>query len=199
MTIEDQGGALGASSGCRACGRQVSPGRANCQGCGTPVASEARASGEAAPTPDPTTPPASSFPLPPPPPPGAGNPNPGYPPPYQAPYPPPYQLPYPPPYQLPYQAGYQGYYGPVAVGRRTNGMAIASMVLGILWLWWIGSILALVFGYVALGQIKQRNEGGRGMAIAGVVLGWVGIVTGVLFGILIAFAASHTNSGSFGP
>jgi len=48
-------------------------------------------------------------------------------------------------------------------------MAIASLVLGIVWLWWIGSILALVFGYIALGQIKQRHEGGRGMAIAGVV------------------------------
>ncbi len=84
-------------------------------------------------------------------------------------------------------------------GARTNGLAIASMVLGIVWLWWIGSILALVFGYVALGQIRQRHEGGRGMAIAGIVLGWVGVVTGILFGVLIAFAASHPNSTSFGP
>jgi hypothetical protein len=30
-----------------------------------------------------------------------------------------------------------------------NGLAIASMVLGILWLYWIGSILALIFGLVA--------------------------------------------------
>ena len=32
------------------------------------------------------------------------------------------------------------------VTTRTNGLAIASMVLGILWIYWIGSILALVFG-----------------------------------------------------
>ena len=56
-------------------------------------------------------------------------------------------------------------------------MAIAAMVLGILWVYWVGSILALVFGYVAKGQIDQSNgeQGGRGMAIAGIVLGWVGV------------------------
>ena len=69
-------------------------------------------------------------------------------------------------------------------------MAITSMVLGILWIYWIGSILALVFGYVALNQIKTRNENGRGMAIAGVVLGWVG--AGIL--VLVIIAAAATNS-----
>ena len=38
--------------------------------------------------------------------------------------------------------------------RGMNGMAIASMVLGILWIYWIGSILALIFGYVA----RNRSE-----------------------------------------
>lgn len=67
----------------------------------------------------------------------------------------------------------------------TNGMAITSMVLGILGciglIWLISPILALVFGYIAKGQI-DRSEGrqeGRGMAIAGIVLGWVGIVIGL--------------------
>jgi hypothetical protein len=54
-------------------------------------------------------------------------------------------------------------------------MAIASLVLGILWLEGIGSVLALVFGYIALSQIKQRQQSGRGLAIAGVTLGWIGI------------------------
>lgn len=49
----------------------------------------------------------------------------------------------------------------------TNGMAVASLVLGLLGI----SLLALIFGFVALGQI-ERNPGqqGRGMAIAGIVL-----------------------------
>ena len=29
---------------------------------------------------------------------------------------------------------------------------IASLILGILWLWWLGSVLALIFGYVAKNQ-----------------------------------------------
>ncbi|MEG3615027.1 DUF4190 domain-containing protein [Isoptericola haloaureus] len=65
--------------------------------------------------------------------------------------------------------------------RRTNGLAVASLVLGILWLYWVGSVLALIFGYVALSQIKKAPvsapQDGRGLAIAGVVLGWVGVAT----------------------
>ena len=65
--------------------------------------------------------------------------------------------------------------------RTTNGLAIASMVLGILWIYWIGSFLALIFGYVARNQIRQRNQSGDGMAIAGIVLGWIGVGSIALF------------------
>src|SRR4029450_6249677 len=56
--------------------------------------------------------------------------------------------------------------------QTTNGLAIAGMVLGILWLYWVGSILALVFGYVARGQIAASGgrQGGGGMAMAAIVL-----------------------------
>jgi hypothetical protein len=70
---------------------------------------------------------------------------------------------------------------------QTNGLAVASLVLGILWVFWIGSILALIFGYVARKQIMERNQGGAGLAIAGIVLGWVGI--GLLAFYIIAFIA----------
>ncbi|UOY00608.1 DUF4190 domain-containing protein [Blastococcus sp. PRF04-17] len=88
-----------------------------------------------------------------------------------------------PPYGQPYGYGY-----PYAPPRRTNGLAVASMVLGILWIYWIGSVLALIFGYIARSQIRERGEGGDGMAIAGIVLGWVGIgivVLVVLFGLAV--------------
>lgn len=68
---------------------------------------------------------------------------------------------------------------------RTNGLAIASLVLGILWLFWLGSLVGLILGLVALKQIKRRNQGGRGIAIAGVVLSvlWlVGLVVAVIVG-----------------
>jgi hypothetical protein len=71
---------------------------------------------------------------------------------------------------------------------RTNGLAIASMVLGIVWVYWIGSILAVIFGHVALSQIKKSGgtQRGRGMAIAGVVLGYVGIA--LLVAVIVAAA-----------
>lgn len=59
----------------------------------------------------------------------------------------------------------------------TNGLAIASMVLGILWLYWLGSILAVIFGHCALAQIRRTGEGGGGLAVAGLVLGWIGVGT----------------------
>jgi len=64
------------------------------------------------------------------------------------------------------------------------------------WVWWVGSVLALIFGYVALSQIKKRDESGRGMAIAGVILGWVGVVTLVGFIVLVAAVGSSSSDGS---
>jgi preprotein translocase subunit SecG len=76
-------------------------------------------------------------------------------------------------------------------------MAIASMVCGILWMYWLGSILALVFGYVAKSQIDKSHgtQTGRGMAVAGIVLGWVGVGFLVLF-ILLAIVSSATSDPS---
>ena len=71
--------------------------------------------------------------------------------------------------------------------RKTNGLAVTSMILGILWLCWLGSILAVLFGHVALSQIKksQGTQTGRGFAIAGLVLGYLGVlslIVALLFG-----------------
>src|SRR3954447_4241381 len=48
---------------------------------------------------------------------------------------------------------------------ETNGLAIASLTAGILWLGWLGSIAAVVFGHVALSQIKRSGgrETGQGL------------------------------------
>ena len=61
----------------------------------------------------------------------------------------------------------------------TNGLAVASLICGVLWLGWIGSLLAIVFGHAALGQIQraQGQQAGRGMAIAGLALGYFGALT----------------------
>jgi hypothetical protein len=103
------------------------------------------------------------------------------------------------------QAAPPGYYyaQPPVQKQSTNGFAIASMVLGIIWIYWIGSILALVFGYIAKRQIQQSNEreGGGGMATAGIVLGWIGVGTLALVIVIIvigALAGHSTNGGGGG-
>ena len=99
-----------------------------------------------------------------------------------------YQAP-PPAYRSLPGAGYPAPYGyPYAPPQRTNGLAIASMVLGILWIYWIGSVLALVFGYIAQSQIRERGDAGGGMAVAGIVLGWVGVGFLALFFAFVATA-----------
>jgi MFS family permease len=80
--------------------------------------------------------------------------------------------------------------------QSTSGYAIASLVLGIVGIFVfpvVGSILALIFGYIARNEIDRSSgrQGGRGLAIAGIVLGWVGVVFGiVLLLILLLFAAA---------
>jgi hypothetical protein len=83
--------------------------------------------------------------------------------------------------------------------RKTSGMAIASLVLGVLWIYWIGSILALIFGYVAKKEIRDSREPmeGNGLATAGVVLGWVGMGTlalVILFVIIAALAEKQEHT-----
>ena len=60
----------------------------------------------------------------------------------------------------------------------TNGLAITSMVLGILGI----SIVAIVLGHVSLNQIKKSGDTqeGRGFAIAGLVLGYIGLAVSVI-------------------
>lgn len=131
-------------------------------------------------------------------------PQPAYQPPYQAPpagqYPPQYPAQYPqqPPYpqqyppQYPQQPYAYGNFG-APMARATNGMAIASMVLGIVWIYWIGSVLAIIFGFIARSQIRQRNENGGGMATAGIVLGFIGVG---IFILLVIVGVASSNSGS---
>lgn len=87
-------------------------------------------------------------------------------------------------------------YGPPPSG--TNGYAIASLVLGIVWLAGLGSLLALIFGIMGKNQIDASGgrQTGRGMAVAGIVLGVVGLAGLIVWIILIASVASSTPTYS---
>jgi len=59
--------------------------------------------------------------------------------------------------------------------QSVSGLAITSLVLGILWIGGLGSVLAIIFGAVSLYQIRisKGKVTGAGLAIAGLVLGIV--------------------------
>lgn len=65
-----------------------------------------------------------------------------------------------------------GYYAGLAPSSTYNPWAIASLVLGLLGT----AILAVIAGHVALSQIGRTGERGTGLAIAGLVLGYLEIV-----------------------
>jgi hypothetical protein len=102
-------------------------------------------------------------------------------------------------YQPAGQHGYQPGYGPVAT--RTNPVAIAALICGVaqffLGLFAVNVLLAIpaiICGAIGLRQTRQRGEGGRGLSIAGLVLGILGVVWNVLYVVLIVYVGAH-----FGP
>lgn len=120
---------------------------------------------------------------PPPPPPAYGGypPAPGTPPP-------------PPPYgAVPVPAYGQGY-----AEQKTNGMAIASLVLGIVGLvscgctFFVAPVLAIIFSVIGRKQIAERGDKGSGMAVAGLVLGILGVLLS-LFILLTGFIDGFTS------
>ena len=118
------------------------------------------------------------------------------PPPYQQPSQPQYQQqpyqqspaqPYPQQPNYGYPSGYQPYGGPVAQG--TNGLAIGALVASLLGFCTcaVGSIVGIILGVLALNQLKERPQDGRGMALAGIWVGVGGIVSvAIYFVILLA-------------
>jgi hypothetical protein len=81
--------------------------------------------------------------------------------------------------------------------RRTNGFAIASLVLSLVWGLGLGSLLAVIFGVVALHQIEGSHgwQRGRGLAIAGLV---IGVVSLLLLAVVIVGAELTVSGGHVG-
>ena len=93
--------------------------------------------------------------------------------------------------------------GWVQTGQQTSGKSTAALVLGILGLVLcplICSVLALVFGYQARREIDGSGGRitGRGNAMAGIVLGWIGVAIMVAFIGLVVLGLALGDSGDDG-
>lgn len=127
------------------------------------------------------------------------------PPAYQpAPPPPGVQQPYqgygPPAYPPSGYGAYPGFYGPTAFyqSRRTNAMAVTSLVLGIAATMTCGltAIPAVIFGHIGLYQIKRspQEEDGRGLAISGLIIGYLVIAGFIAFVVAMALTDSSSST-----
>jgi hypothetical protein len=93
----------------------------------------------------------------------------------------------------PYQQPYWGYPPP----RPTNGLAVAAFVCGLAqFVVVLTFIPAIVCGHLARAQIRRTGEAGGGLALAGLILGYVG--GALLIGLVLALVAIAVNSGHGG-
>ena len=83
---------------------------------------------------------------------------------------------------------------PVGPTRSTNTLAIFSLVLGL-----FVAPAGIVTGHIALVQIKRSGEGGRGLALAGTILGYALTMGVILYWLVetIRFIVIATNEGIF--
>jgi len=75
-----------------------------------------------------------------------------------------------------------------AAGEKTSGMAIAALVMGVAGFIFFGilSILAIIFGGIGISQTnKDPSLKGRGLAVAGLVLGILGVAGGIIWLIIV--------------
>jgi Domain of unknown function (DUF4190) len=92
--------------------------------------------------------------------------------------------------QQPYPSAPPPGYGYPQPAKQGNGLAIASLVCGIIGLLIFGVVLgplAVIFGAIGLSR-ANRGASGKGMAIAGIVLGAIATIVAI---ILIAIITSH--------
>ncbi|MBE1486842.1 DUF4190 domain-containing protein [Plantactinospora soyae] len=110
------------------------------------------------------------------------------------------------PYGQPQAAGYPPPGYPVIVAAPpVNGLSIAALVVsivGVLGLCGYGlggyiGIVGAILGHVSRKQIRERGEGGAGLATAGIIVGWIAAAIAVLATIaivgLIVWAAQQPS------
>jgi Domain of unknown function (DUF4190) len=68
---------------------------------------------------------------------------------------------------------------------KLNTLAVVSLATAVSG---FGAVAAVITGHISLAQLKKTNESGRGLALTGLILGYVGIGLWVLGGIGMAVA-----------
>ena len=78
---------------------------------------------------------------------------------------------------------------------KTSGLAIAALACGIgqILIGVFAGIPAIILGHLARRRIRQTGERGAGIALAGLILGYVGVALVIILIIVVAAAAAHNS------
>jgi hypothetical protein len=93
-------------------------------------------------------------------------------------------------------------YPPYPPSPPTNGLAIAALVCSLAGLaTCISAPVGAILGHVARRQIRERGEGGDGLALAGIIVGWILTALMVLliavYVVIIIVAINADSSSSY--
>ncbi|TFD37140.1 DUF4190 domain-containing protein [Cryobacterium sp. TMT1-19] len=79
------------------------------------------------------------------------------------------------------QPGYPQSYAPQGPSEKYNVLSIVSLVTSVLGI----SLVGIITGHIGLSQIGKTGEKGRGLAIAGLIVGYAGLAAQLLAVVLL--------------
>jgi Na+-driven multidrug efflux pump len=91
---------------------------------------------------------------------------------------------------------------PAPAESKASGLSIASLICGIASVVCFGilaGIPAIVTGHLAMGKVKRGEAGGRGLALAGLIMGYISIALTILFILMGGLAAFFGTAEPVGP
>lgn len=62
---------------------------------------------------------------------------------------------------------------------HTNTFAVIAVILA-----FVQPIAGIIFGHISLSQIKRNGDAGRGLALTGLILGYVSLVSIIFFVVM---------------
>ena len=78
--------------------------------------------------------------------------------------------------------------------RPYSGTAITAFVFSLLWLGGLGSLAAIIFAAVSMRKTRTHDQAGRGLAVAALIIGILGLIVAVWIVLVVAAASSEVSS-----
>jgi len=88
--------------------------------------------------------------------------------------------------------------GEQRAASKTNRLAVWALVLAILTLGGVGSVLGIVLGAKARGQVRETGERGSGLALSAIIVGALTLLVAIAYWVVIAKHFGGSSGGGNG-